>query len=98
MAREQPISSATSLPRKRSGSSWGIVRISVYSSHCMLLYIVLENSRICLEMDENYGLAGFPDENGDLGRPVPAEQIVVPEMISLKDNAIHWKMGRPRIR
>jgi hypothetical protein len=49
-------------------------------------------------MINNYDLAGFPDENGNLGRPVPAGQIIVPQKIWLKDNCIHWKMGKPRMR
>jgi hypothetical protein len=49
-------------------------------------------------MINNYDLAGFPDENGNLGRPVPAGQIIVPQKIWLKDNCIHWKMGSARIQ
>jgi hypothetical protein len=50
-------------------------------------------------MTLNYELAGLLDRNGNMGRQVPAGQIVVPEKIWLKDDCIRWRMGRrPRMR
>lgn len=43
-------------------------------------------------------LAGFPDEDGQLGRPVPEGKIFVPQEIWTKNECIHWRMGRPRAR
>jgi hypothetical protein len=40
-----------------------------------------------------FELAGFADNNGQLGRPVPSGQIVVPTDIRLKGDLIRWRMG-----
>jgi hypothetical protein len=46
-----------------------------------------------------YGLAGFSDENGKLGRPVPTGRIVIPQELWLKNECIHWRFGTtPRTR
>jgi hypothetical protein len=42
----------------------------------------------------NYDLAGFPDKDGHMGRPVPTGQILVPQEIWLKDECIHWRRGQ----
>jgi hypothetical protein len=50
-------------------------------------------------MTRIYELAGLSDDNGHMGRRVPAGQILVPEKIWLKDDCIRWRMGRkPRMR
>ena len=45
-------------------------------------------------------LAGFPDENGKLGGRVPAEYIIVPEVIELEDDTLVWELasGDPKTR
>lgn len=42
----------------------------------------------------DHELAGFSDDNGRMGRQVPAGQIVVPQKIWLKDDCIRWRMGK----
>lgn len=50
-------------------------------------------------MSIHYDFVGFQDKNGDLGRPVPAGQIAVPQRIWLEDDCIRWKMGtNPGVR
>ena len=44
-------------------------------------------------------LAGFVDEDGNLGRQVPTGAIILPEHIRLEGDVLHWGMGRyPGIR
>lgn len=49
-------------------------------------------------MFAHYDLAGFSDELGNLGRPVPTSQVIVPEEIWLEDDCIHWRLGNPTLR
>lgn len=49
-------------------------------------------------MSGDHRFSGFQDLNGDLGRPVPAGQVLVPEEVRLKDGYIHWRMGSPERR
>jgi hypothetical protein len=49
-------------------------------------------------MNIDYDIAGFPDEDGNLGRPVPAGQIIVPKEVWLEDDCIHWKLGNRQLR
>ncbi len=41
---------------------------------------------------EKLQVAGYTDENGDLGRPVPSGHVMVPGQIWLEEEAIHWKL------
>ena len=43
--------------------------------------------------------AGFVDANGNLGRPVPSGQIIVPGKVWREGDAIRWRMGKnPRLQ
>jgi hypothetical protein len=42
--------------------------------------------------------ADLRDQNGRLGRPVPTGQVLVPQVVKLKDARIHWRMGNPQMR
>jgi hypothetical protein len=44
-------------------------------------------------MSLNHQLAGFADENGDLGRAVPAGQIRIPRETWLEGDSLCWRMG-----
>ena len=37
--------------------------------------------------------AGFVDENGNLGRPVPSGTVVVPEEVWLERDVLRWRLG-----
>src|ERR1019366_7449547 len=50
--------------------------------------------RVCLEMiNEKLQLAGYTDANGNLGRPVPSGQILVPGQVRVEGDAIHWELA-----
>jgi hypothetical protein len=66
----------------------------VHLSHFRRLCISWQLCILCFEMFENFQLANFTDEHGNLGRPVPAGRIVVPGEIWLKDDCVHWRMGK----
>src|SRR5262249_31927797 len=63
--------------------------------------------RVYLEMSDRNGRfaahyledAGFVDENGNLGRPVPSGMVVVPVEVWLERGVLRWRMGdRPQQR
>jgi transposase-like protein len=44
-------------------------------------------------MSIEHELAGFVDQNGGLGRPVPSGQIIVPRKVWRQGDTIRWRMG-----
>jgi hypothetical protein len=44
--------------------------------------------------EETFDLAGFSDDNGDLGRAVPSGQILVPGEVRLNGDSIRWRLGK----
>jgi hypothetical protein len=58
-------------------------------------HLRLGRSKICVEMSlRSLELAGFVDANGNLGRPVPSSQIIVPGKVWRNGDAIRWRMGK----
>lgn len=43
----------------------------------------------------DWDLGGLTDINGNLGKPVPSGQVLVPGRIELEDDAIRWKLAGP---
>ena len=43
----------------------------------------------------DWDLGGLTDINGNLGKPVPSGQVLVPGKIELEGDAIRWELGGP---
>src|SRR5579863_7604746 len=43
---------------------------------------------------QDLALAGFVDDNGNLGRQVPSGKVIVPGEVWLEGNAIRWRIGK----
>lgn len=50
------------------------------------------------ESNRKYGLAGFLDPNGKLGRPIPTGQILVPTKVWREGDKIRWRGNTVRYR
>jgi hypothetical protein len=46
----------------------------------------------------DYEIAGFADENGDLGKPVPSGKIAVPQKIWKEGDVLRWRASKVKTR
>jgi hypothetical protein len=90
MAREQPITSATSLPRSNCSFKTALL----IESTMPLALRCVQGVYYGLSMAINLDLANYTDPTGKLGKTIPPGRIYIPHQIWLEDGFLRWNLAR----